>query len=224
MVISSSLSRKGYRCCRESSNPTYVVDCTKSFDDYLASLGKNTRLRLYNRRKLFEQMGTVSLEPLTKANRREFFEVINIWHGQRWGKPAFKDQAQQFLNSVFTLEPLGMSLAHSTLLKLNDRPISVMIDVLVNGRLYNIQQGYIEDFDKRISVGTLHLGYQIEAAFEDKAILQFDLLEGEGKNTNYKCRLARENVVLQSTRWCRSFLLKGLFALYDNSFRRRSRA
>lgn len=218
-VISSSLSKKGCRYRLESSGPTYVVDCTKSFNDYLAGLGKNTRLRLYNRRKILEQTGTVSIEYMNETNKNEFFETINMWHRQRWGKPAFQNQAQQFLSSVFTLEPSPMSLDHSSLLKLNDRPISVLINALVNGRLYNIQQGYVEDFDKRISVGTLHLGYQIEAAFKDKNILSFDLLEGQGKKSNYKSRLAREEVILESTRWSRSLMLKGLFAVYDKLLR-----
>lgn len=218
-LIASSLSEIGCHYRLDGCEPTYVIDCITSFDDYIACLGRNTRLRFYNRRKLLEQMGTVTLIRLNETNKQEFFEAFNEFHQQRWGRRHFPDQAQQFLSSVFSLESSGMSLAHSSLLKLDGRPVSVMLNALVNNRIYNIQLGYIEDFDKRISLGTLHLGYQIETAFNDKAILQFDFLAGKGKNANYKSQLAREYIVLLSMRWSRSFLLRCLFAVLDK-FRR----
>ena len=213
--IASSLRRIGCHRRLDGCDPTYVIDCTRSFDEYLAKLGKNTRLRLYNRRKLFEQMGKVSLVPLIEANKREFFETFNMFHQQRWGIGHFPEPAQQFLNSVFSLEASGMSLAHSSLLKLDGRPVSVMLNALVNSRLYNIQLGYIEDFNRKISIGTLHLGYQIEEAFNSPDIIQFDFLAGPGKTTNYKSQLAEESKNLYSMRWCRSLVPKILFAVLD---------
>lgn len=217
-LFAASLIAMGCRRRIDGCEPTYVVDCTTSFDDYLASLGRNTRLRFYNRRKLLEQMGTVTLVPLTEDNKHEFFETFNEFHQKRWGL-QFPKQAQQFLISIFSLEQSDMTLAQSSFLKLDDRPVSVMLNAMVNSRIYNIQLGYLEDFDKRISVGTLHLGYQIEKAFNDTDVLYFDLLAGPGKNTNFKSQLAKEYITLCSMRWSRSFLLKCFFTML-NGFRR----
>lgn len=55
--------------------------------------------------------------------------------------------------------------------------------------MYNIQAGFLESFDRKVALGTLHLGFLIEESFADPQIERYDLLAGLGKNTFYKGHL-----------------------------------
>jgi hypothetical protein len=98
-----------------------------------------------------------------------------------------------------------------------------MLNLLVGGKIYNIQLGYVEDFDRKISLGTLHLGHAIERAFENPNIHSFDLLAGEGKNSDYKKRLADPESNLESTMVIRSPIVKIVYKLNDWMKARRAR-
>src|SRR5690606_40849246 len=65
-----------------------------------------------------------------------------------------------------------------------------VFDISYQGRKYNLQTGYQENFHKSISLGTLHFGYQIEAAFRDPDVAFYDFMAGKGKNSDYKKSLA----------------------------------
>ncbi|MEX1216414.1 GNAT family N-acetyltransferase [Saccharospirillum sp.] len=203
----------------EGAGVSYEVKCNGYFPDYLAGLGSNTRLKLYNRRKLLEQQGEVALTKLNELNKSVAFDQLNSWHTERWGCEAFNSAIRQFIIKVLDEGDRFLS-DFSSVLSVNGRPVSVIINVACRGRVYNIQLGYVNEYNKKISLGTLHIGYHIESAFSIQDISIFDFLEGEGKNSNYKKNLGHEGRRIESARWIRAFIPRLLYSTYDRYFRR----
>lgn len=206
---------RGYHQRHEQSGPTYVVDCRQNFADYLAGLGSNTRLKLYNRRKVLEQKGTVELVSLTDETWQTLIDHLLQWHQERWSKIVFGKSSLAFLLEVTSMD----ALRDSSLLMLDGVPISVTVNVRAGTTVYNIQLAFKDNLDKRISTGTLHLGYVIEQMFLDPTVERFDLLIGTGKHSNYKSHIAQQGSTLVSGRWIRHQPLKWVFQLYDRYFR-----
>ena len=161
------------------------IDTSGSFDNYLKGLGKNTRLKLYNRRKVLEFLGEVDIEYACPDNTGEFLDDLNRLSKDRWGSCCFGPQSTAFHLDVALQACIIGNLLFSRL-KVDNEIVSVLYNIRSNGVVYNIQSAYVEDYHPRLSLGTLHLGYSIEAAFSDVEIQSFDLLFGEGKNSFYK--------------------------------------
>ena len=146
-----------------------------NFESYLKTLGKNTRLKLYNRRKLLEKKGIVEIEFINEGNIKSFLEIENSWYMQRWGKPFFNEMNYRFFNQAIGLASDKLSIKYTSVLKLDGKPLSIMLNVDCDGTIYNLQTGYIEKFDSKIALGTLHMGYMLEESFNDPEIKVFDL-------------------------------------------------
>ncbi|MDQ2076160.1 GNAT family N-acetyltransferase [Marinimicrobium sp. ABcell2] len=167
----------------------YAVDLRDhNFDDYVANLGKNTRLKLYNRRKKLAKEGEVKVENVW-PDRERFYQLLNDFHRERWGKPVYEGRSLGFIETLLTgLADEGHTVDLSVM-SLSGKPISAVLDLTIHGRCYNLQSGFVEDLIKGVSLGTLHLGYQIEAAFNSETEF-YDLMAGSGKNSQYKAALA----------------------------------
>ena len=104
-----------------------------------------------------------------------------------------------------------------SLIVYNDRCISVLYDLVVRGCRYNLQAGYEEDFDAKVSLGYLHLGLAIEAAFKHGSTSAYDLLAGNGKKQFYKSHFHGESVHFSTFQVVRSPLLKALYSIQASS-------
>ncbi len=195
----------------------YPIDTSSRFEDYLASLGRNTRLKLYNRRKLLNSLGQVELRPGRDLN--QLIDILNKFDMERFGYATLNQRARTQLHALDRCTPDLPVSKHSSLLLLDGKPLSVVINCLLQGQIYNFQLGYQPNFHKKISLGTLHLGYAIEQAFNDPDIHCFDLLLGGGKNSDYKRHLSDRSREAVSWQVMRSPLLKTLFAINDNGKR-----
>lgn len=195
----------------------WAIKTEGGFENYLGELGSNTRLRLFNRRRVLESLGDIAQENYAEKSDDPagFFELLNKFHRQRWGKPVYGRNALKF-NSLF-LQRVRSEGGEPQLLiiKCSGQPISLLYNVKYKGCVYNLQSGFDEDFHKKLALGTLHLGYAIEQAFLDESVEYFDLLAGAGKNENYKKRIATESVNLISLMIVRSPLLKALYSIKD---------
>jgi len=198
-----------------SSDQCYSINTEDSFTRYLETLGKNTRLKLFNRRKALAEHGKVFLEYVDLRKGDEIFRCINEFHHARYGKPAFSPINIEVLRNVIDSLPESAHLKCSSLLKVDKKPVSAIINIFLDGRIYNIQLGFLEDFDNRISLGTLHLGYIIEMAFKSAEITSFDLLAGEGKSSNYKSHLARQHSTLESVQILRRPFIRLMYFIND---------
>lgn len=192
---------------------TYVVDTSGTFEQYLDGLGRSTRLRLFNRRKLLLSLGSVDLSNAWPNSVDTFFELLNQFHVQRWGSVCFNPQSLAF-HRLF-LEQISEEGGEPELsvLHCDGRPVSVLYNVRYRGCTYNLQAGFFEKFHAKIALGTLHLGYSIEQAFSRVDVHTFDMLAGSGKNENYKTRLATSSQALVSLMLVRSPVLKLLYWL-----------
>ena len=165
-----------------------AIDTSGSFDEYLADLGKNTRLKLYNRRKLLETLAEVEVEYADASNIDAFLSELNSLDRPRWGRDCFGSQSLAFHAEVAMQASERNELMLSRL-KVDGEVVSILYNIRFNGAEYNIQSAYRQDYHPKISLGTLHLGYAIEQAFKSEKTQVFDLLYGEGKNSFYKKRL-----------------------------------
>lgn len=192
---------------------SYYIDTTGSFDDYLAARGKNTRLHMYNRRKNLERMGKVEVR-LHRGDHETFFARLNQLHELRWGREAFAGRRLDFNRQVAAvMEKEGNT--HFSELLLDGQSLSILYNYRVGGQEYYIQGGFQEQFDKKVALGFLHLGYAIEDAFRDPAIRRFNLLPGGGKSTAYKPRIAPTYDAMTEAQVVKGRLLKLVYRTYD---------
>lgn len=182
-----------------------VVATAGIFSDWVAALGKNTRLKLFNRRALFED--TFDGAFARWEDGESFLKTLNEFHLTRWGKPCFDDYAVDFHLKLLERLSFGQQ-AELSVLSAKGKAISVLYDIRAGNRVYNLQAGFCEHFHPKISLGTLHLGYAIERSFSDPRAASYDLLAGSGKNTFYKSHFKGEQVSFTTIEYVRSPVLK----------------
>lgn len=189
----------------------YAITTSGSFSEYLASLGANSRLKLYNRRALFESLGPVREENLWPDSSRTFFDALNAFHRERWNKDCVTEKSLRFHETFLSrIEEEGGRPLLSTLF-CGDDIVSVLYNVWYRGVVYNIQAGFEQEFHKKLSLGSLHLGYAVEDSFRQPDTEYFDLLAGKGKKENYKARIATENYQFLTVMLVRSALFRALY-------------
>lgn len=212
-----ALSSGGCRKKKWNKDFSYQVNTSIGFHEYLKAIGRNTRLKLYNRRKLVVEDGVDHKKFSCNSDFLNFFDVLNSFHVKRWGKVCFDSDSVRFHQKLLHyIENVECHLsADLSCLENESGIVSVLYNIKSFSRMNNIQSGYLEQYDKRVSLGTLHLGYAIEQCCNDTAVDSFDLLAGYGKNSNYKASLTRNEVVVQTISYVRSPVYKTLLACYD---------
>lgn len=185
---------------------------TGSFAHWLSSLSHNTRRQMYNQRRHLADNGTSGIA-LRFLDSRKGLATLNHFHCQRWGRPAFGDEAEHF-HSRFLEQLPAAAAPQFRALEVDGTIVSVLYDVRFNDRVYNLQMGFDESFDARLSLGTLHLGYAIEDAFADPSVNAYDFLAGGGKKTHYKSRFRGDSVAFDSFCIVRSNVLKIAYHTY----------
>jgi hypothetical protein len=183
------------------------------FEHYLKCIGSNTRLKLYNKRKKLYALGVIEVRNLW-PQLDEFIDILNSFHQQRWGKPCYQGRnLQQIIMFLQSIAANG-GAPDLSVIYCDGKAISAVLDLHYKQRIYNIQSGYLEKFQDGISLGTLHLGMQIEKAFSMDADY-YDFMAGNGKNSNYKQSLATHSEDFASLMLVRSPLLKALYHIND---------
>ncbi len=205
-VISQWCSSSNYHnahCVQERHELAYHVDAN-SFPDYLMSLGTSTRLKYFNRRNRLANFGEIERIGRPSAEAGNFFKELNNFHLMRWGRPCYSEQSQQFMSDFFCrLESQGGKVILDGLY-VDGELVSVLLDVVWQGRRYNLQSGYLQQKYSRISLGSIHLGYGIEEAIKNSQI--YDFMAGTGKNENYKLSISNASVNLQNLILVRGWL------------------
>lgn len=189
------------------------IDTSGSFDGWLEKLGKNTRLKAYNRRGYLRGRGDLCFGLHDSQSDGDFFDCLNQFHQKRWGKAVFDEDALRFHRLFLERLPLCGGHGELTSLRFNGECVSVLYDVVVANWRINLQSGYVEDFDTKVSLGSLHLGFATEAAFQAEGVGFYDLLAGSGKTHFYKSRFQGEVVKFLTFQVVRSRILNGLYRL-----------
>lgn len=193
--------------------PTYAIDLRqRDFATYLGNLGKHTRLRLFNRRQHLKKQGPVKIQNIW-PDRTAFFQLLNDFHQRRWGKACYRGRNIDFINLFLDHLTIQGYEVDFSVMSVSGTPVSAVFDIRYQGRQYNFQSGYLENFCKSVALGTLHLGYQIEAAFNNPAIQFYDFMAGKGKNSDYKKKLVNRSDELATLLLVRSNWLKQIYKL-----------
>lgn len=196
------------------SDTAYSINTAGDFKEYKAKLGPNTRLKLINRRNVLYELGGGAITNYYPDRVDEFFKLLSFFHQNRWGD-CFSEKTVSFHKEVInTCAPGGLEVELSVL-SVNGCAESVIFNYVLDGRVYNISSGFNQSFHKKISIGTLHFGYLIEAAFESPTISVFDFLAGNGKNSNYKANLSTDSLDIYSLKIIRTRLFKVLYLFKD---------
>lgn len=186
----------------------YRLSTRDSFEKYLANLGGQTRLKAFNRRKYLAELGhNVGIKdvPADAQARQHFLSCLNSFHLIRWGKPCFNRHAVEFHTKV--LMSADSNSPRLSYLLIDGEPVSSAYNIFSGNTLYNIQSGYVEYYDKKISLGTLHMGWGIEGAFNDPRVSFFDFLAGYGKVEDYKKHYKGDVVVFSTLKYFNSSFL-----------------
>jgi len=192
---------------------SYYLPTTGQFDEYLNSLGKNTRLKLYNRRKLLNTLGDVHFETGINNEINIRLEQLNQLHEKRWGNPVFSNKRLAFNRIIATLMSSNNQLSFSVL-TIDKNIVSIQFNYNIKGHIYNIQAGFDESVHKKIALGYLHFGFEIENTF-NSGYKVYDFLAGNGKNSPYKKHLTKESVNITTLQYIRSPILRLLYKTYD---------
>ncbi len=184
-----------------------------NFADYLKSLGSNTRLKLFNKRKKLYQLGDVRVENLW-PQVDDFIGLLNQFHLQRWGKPCYAGRNLLQITSFLKQIASAGGVPDLSVIYCNNEVVSAVLDLEYCGRIYNIQSGYREKFQDGISLGTLHFGFQLEKAFGSGADY-YDFMAGNGKNSDYKKSLATHSATFVTVMIVRSAFLRAMYTIKD---------
>jgi len=206
------ISRLGARCFTRSRDKGVCIDTSGDFDEWLGELGQNTRLKAFNRRKYINK-NYREIKLISETDYNNALNILNSFHNERWGKSCFIDDSLEFHNRL--LGKLKPENVRFTVLEIDNNKISILYDITIGDKVYNLQAGIDEYFDKKISPGTLHLGFVIESAFKLNQIKYYDLLAGGGKKTFYKSRFKGKIIHFETNHYIRSFWLKAAVFIYE---------
>src|SRR5690606_21024129 len=179
----------------EKTEFAYSIGDT-DFDGYVKGLGKNTRLAYFNRRDRLAKHGEITFQDYELQDAKNFFGRLNEFHIKRWGVPCYSPASQAFLQSF--AERLTRAGGSGVMqgLSVNGETISVLFDVIWKKKRYNFQTGYLENKFPRISLGSLHMGYAIQSALDQKK--DYDFMAGDGKRRNYKEDVANNKIPIST--------------------------
>lgn len=181
--------------CVEKKELAYSVSCN-SFNDYMTSLGSNTRSAYFNRRHRLEKIGKVELVNFEYSKSNHFFEMLNRFHIPRWGRTCYSPDSVKFMCGLVERVHFGGGRPVLQSMCINGEVVSVIYDIEWEGVRYNLQSGYKENRFSKIALGSIHFGYAIEEAIAKGMI--YDFMAGVGKNNNYKKYIANCETPLKS--------------------------
>jgi CelD/BcsL family acetyltransferase involved in cellulose biosynthesis len=137
-----------------------------------------TKLRNYGRRA--ERHGRVRFETASTASTGQLLEALIALHAKRWadderGGVLAHRRVQAFhRDAAPALQASGLLRLHA--LRIDDRPVAVIYALAARRRLYCYLTGFDPEF-AGISPGTLLLGYAVEQAMREGALI-CDFLRG----------------------------------------------
>lgn len=212
-AIHATASAEGHRVITKDPSTAYSVDLSHgTFQEYLSSLSANTRVKLYNRRKRLAQLGSIEIINMW-PDIDGFIAILNDFHQRRWGRPCYSGNNLRFIKRLLKhLHNDGYGIDLSAL-KVDREIESVVLDLQIDGRTYNLQMGFNESIAKGVSLGMLHFGYQLEGGFLSKTQQVYDFMAGRGKKSNYKEALANQYCKMSTLVVVKSLWLKTLYRL-----------
>lgn len=216
-VMQDYLTRKYFYNCyirSLSEDIGIVLNCNGVFTDYLATLGRNTRHKIRNRRNYIEKNYSVDFCLAEKDEINEYFDELNELHHIRWSCPCFENKSLSFHKSI-AKDMSEHGLVKFSRLIVDGKTVSINYDLCAGSTEYNIQSSFNQEFCKSVSLGTLHFGYSLEKAFLNHTTTRYDFLAGNGKEQFYKDRFGGEAVRFSTIQIIRDPPMILLYWFYD---------
>jgi CelD/BcsL family acetyltransferase involved in cellulose biosynthesis len=192
---------------------SYQADLGGGFADYLRSLGQSTRRSLWGLRRRLTEQAKVRFETLGPEEVEAGFADLNRLHQLRWKKPAFGGSRLTFHSRLAKRLASRGELAASRL-RVGGEVVSVLYDIRKGACQYNISMGFNPEFNRKVSIGLLHLGYAMETAAESQ-VATYDLLAGRGQRSDYKRHLSQRCRELSCLQVLRGHILPPLYRWHD---------
>ncbi|KZZ58207.1 hypothetical protein A3762_08250 [Oleiphilus sp. HI0125] len=189
------------------------TEAINSLDQYVPSLSASMRRESFHRRTRLARSGEMNINR-SISDTNTAFKTLNAFHEARWGKPCFDDDALAF-HQTLIYSPSKPFIADFESISIGEKPQTVIYNIDYQSTRYNLQLGFGETSDKKLSLGFLQIGYSIESFFEQNKLSTYDLLAGSGKNSFYKEKFNGQAYRLFSVEVIRSKIIKLLYKLYD---------
>jgi len=187
---------------------TYSVSTQGEFSNYISGMGKNTRLKAFNRRKLLEEELDGEIRRCWFRDIALVFDTLNQYHSERWNASVSSNKHRQFILQL--TKNTGIEF-DGGIIQAKGRNVAATLDLVAGRRRYNIQLAFDAAFHKKLSLGLLALTYCTEQCFMDN-VDHYDFLTGTGKNTDYKAHIANQERSFCSLAIPLSSWLKVVFA------------
>ena len=204
-------ARSYVRCLDPSVS--YQADLSQGFAAYLRSLGRSSRRSLWGLRRRLAVEAEVRFESLGSAEIEAGFTDLNRLHQLRWKNLAFGHSQLAFHIGLARRLASRGELALSRL-RVGGEVVSVLYDIRKGASQYNISMGFNPAFNRRVSLGLIHLGYAMEEAAACQ-VATYDLLAGRGQHSDYKRHLSQSCRELSCVQVLRGHLLPPLYRWHD---------
>lgn len=185
------------------------VDLRPGYAGWRDGLSSNTRRRAVAQRN---RLADANVDSVERGGFAAFVADLNTLHQRRWDKPIYSERRQSFHTQLLTMLPEDALAA--SVLRDGDTRLSLLYNLRLQGREYNLQSAFDTESAQRVSPGYLHLGYAIERAAA-AGMAYFDMLGGDGKTRAYKADLGAAGVDMWGYQLLRSPKLKVLYRAWD---------
>jgi CelD/BcsL family acetyltransferase involved in cellulose biosynthesis len=196
------------------SATSYRVPLSAGFPAFLDALPASVRRKLANQR---QRLANVVIRRAQLVDLDELLATLARFKRLRWGERYTDAAALRAFERELALRLLEHDRLELTALESEGRVIGVMYNARVGETEYYLQSSFDPNAGPGLSIGLLHFGYAIEAAAKN-GVRRFDLLAGEGLNTDYKRRFAPQAIQLVSWQAIRTPWLRALYTVYDRWF------
>jgi len=165
-----------------TSSPSFGIDTSRSWEEYLAQRGKKTRKNFRSKtRRVLEVQKACFREVASYQERELALDALETFHETRWipkgslGAFAIPEFGPFLREMVKESEARGQlriwAIFHG------EKISAVLVAFVENESAYAFQMGFDSKYPKD-SLGFVLLGLCIRACFEDKEIRSLDLLSG----------------------------------------------
>lgn len=191
------------------SMTSWGVPLSEGGDRWRGRLSSNVRRRAIGQRS---RVADAALRAIARSDFPALVEELNRYHIVRWGRPVYSPLRQRFHERLLDLLPDNAFAA--TTLRAGSMPISVLYNLRLHDREYNLQSGFSADAARGLSIGYQHLGYAIERAAQ-AGVAYFDMLGGDGRSRAYKADLGERGCLMWGLQVLRSPKFKLLYRAWD---------
>ncbi|KZZ41506.1 hypothetical protein A3758_13990 [Oleiphilus sp. HI0118] len=214
--VLTTVKKRGAAYIRETArDQTYRIDLMAGYDVFLNGLGKGTRTRIKGSEKRMVNESSFAVKHCSLDVPEALLGPIKELHALRWNNQKSFDAYQAFLEALLRIDTGGDLELSGVQLEHNEEVAAATLNLSYGGVVYNLMLGFKEVPVKRVSLGLLALGLDIQNCSAQSGLACYDLLAGSGKRSDYKSKIASKGPELVSHQILLSWLPRMVYGLYD---------